>query len=177
MKFIKYLLIIFAAITAILLLLGLVAPRNYEISRSVNIKAPASEVLPHLSSLKKRHEWSPWTELDPGMKVTYEGTDGQPGSKQFWEGNDQAGKGMQEILSVSESKVETKIKFIEPFESEMLSSLALAPESTGTKVTWTAKGENPFPFNVFCLFMDMDSMIGKDFEKGLGKLKVKIEKE
>ena len=177
MKFIKYLLIIFAAITGIFLLLGLVAPREYEISRSVSINAPSPEVFPHLSSLKKRNEWSPWAELDPGMKVTYEGTDGQPGSKQAWEGNDQVGKGVQEILSVSERKVETKVKFIEPFESEMLSSLDLAPESSGTKVTWTAKGENPFPFNAFCLFMDMDSMIGKDFEKGLGKLKVIIEKQ
>jgi hypothetical protein len=37
-------------------------------------------------------------------------------------------------------------------------------------------GENPYPINVITSFIDMDGMIGKDFEKGLLKLKSQLEK-
>jgi hypothetical protein len=38
-------------------------------------------------------------------------------------------------------------------------------------VTWAMDGNNSFATKLVGLFMDMDSMIGKDFEKGLANMK------
>jgi len=38
-------------------------------------------------------------------------------------------------------------------------------------VTWALEGKAPFFAKVIHLFLDMDSMVGKDFESGLAGLK------
>lgn len=48
--------------------------------------------------------------------------------------------------------------------------MVLTPSNGGTDVTWSMTGVNPFMMKVMCLFMNMDRMVGKDFEKGLDKL-------
>ena len=49
------------------------------------------------------------------------------------------------------------------------------PEAGGSHVTWAMDGTNNYMAKVMTLFMNMDSMIGKDFEKGLGRLKTVTE--
>ncbi|MEJ0104558.1 MAG: hypothetical protein WDO19_19240 [Bacteroidota bacterium] len=42
---------------------------------------------------------------------------------------------------------------------------------TGTKVTWGFDTRYPYPMNVMLLFINMDELIGKDYNAGLDKLK------
>ena len=159
------------AVIAVLLIAGLFIPKELHVERSIVINAPHNVIHEQVSSLQKINEWSPWKDYDSEMKVRYEGKDGEVGSVSHWEGNEDVGKGSQEIISITEDKIETKVNFIEPWESKMVATYTLEQEEEGIKVTWGSDGENPYPLNVFSLFMNMDEMIGKDFEKGLVRLK------
>lgn len=171
----KITLIVLGSLIGIFFILALIAPKEYKVERSVNIKAAPPVILEQIRSLKNMHEWSPWRDYDPNMKVEFSGTDGQVGSKMSWTGNDDVGTGNQEITAVTDSRVDTKVIFVEPWQSEMDGYFLLEPAGGETKVTWGMAGKNPFPFNAFSLFMNMDEMIGKDFQKGLDKLKARVE--
>lgn len=176
MRALKTILIILLVLAAIVGVLGMIGPDTFRAERSVTIAAPPEAVYPHVSSLGAMDKWSPWNALDPNMTKTTEGTDGTVGAVQRWEGNSDVGKGQQRIDSlVPNSLVKTRLKFIEPMESESDVFVELSPEGEGTKVTWAMQGENNFMSKVMSKFMDIDAMIGKDFEKGLYMLKEQVE--
>ncbi|HRD53342.1 MAG TPA: SRPBCC family protein [Flavobacteriales bacterium] len=176
MKALKIILILVLGIGAMVAALGFLGDDTYRVERSVTIAAPIDDVWPSISTLGAMDKWSPWNELDPSMKKSMDGTDGQIGAIARWEGNNEVGKGEQRIDSVSRnSLVRTRLKFIEPMESESDIFLTLNPDGDGTKVTWAMEGEHNFMSRLWGRFMDMDAMLGKDFEKGLGKLKEQVE--
>jgi effector-binding domain-containing protein len=175
MKALKIILIVIASLIAIVLVLGLIAPKKFHVERSAEIKAPAEIVLNTVKSLKAMDSWSPWAELDPNMKVEFSGTDGEVGSVSSWEGNEQVGKGSQEITAISENRVDVHLKFIEPFESESMCYYQISSNGDVTSITWGMDGDHDFPFNALMMFMNMDAALGADFEKGLAKLKTLLE--
>lgn len=178
MRILKTLLIIVLVLVAIVVILGLTGPDTYRYERSVTIEAPPPVVYGHVNSLAAMDKWSPWNAYDPEMKKTYEGTDGTVGAISRWEGNKDVGKGEQRIDSlVPDRFVKNRVKFLEPWTSESDALVELQPEGVGTKVTWAMVGDNDFMSKVMCKFMDMDAMLGKDFERGLGLLKEQVEAE
>ncbi len=108
--------------------------------------------------------------LDPNQRTTYSDPSSGEGAWYEWEGNDDVGKGRMEITSITERAVRYRLAFIEPFESESEVELAIEPAGERTRVVWTMSGENDFMSKIFCVFMDMDAMIGGDFERGLENL-------
>lgn len=171
----KFLIVIGILVLAIVVL-GIFAPKDYTVSRSINIKASKAVVYEQVSLLKNFNSWSPWAELDSAMVTTYEGTDGTPGATSHWEGNEDVGKGTMELKSLTPNeKVETIVHFIEPWESTSESFYLIEEKGDSLTVTWSFSGHNSFPSNIFGLFMNMDEMLGKDFIKGLNKLKIKCE--
>lgn len=159
---------------AILALLGVAAtrPATYHIERSIVTTAAAPAVFDYLDDLHRFPEWSPWQELDPAMKVEYSGAEKGTGASYFWSGNDKVGEGRMTITeSVPADHVTIKLEFLKPFASTSDTKWNLSPEGDGTKITWSMDGTNNFMGKVMSLFMDMDKMIGKDFERGLAKLK------
>ncbi|MCC6541126.1 MAG: SRPBCC family protein [Flavobacteriales bacterium] len=176
MRVLKTILFILIALVAIVCILGMIGPDTYRIERSVTINAPTDLVYDHVSSLGAMDKWSPWNAYDKGMKKSMEGSDGTVGAIYKWEGNDQVGKGEQRIDSLApNSFVKTHLHFREPWESECDALIELAPEAEGTKVTWAMVGENGFMSKLMGKFMDMDAMVGSDFEKGLALLKEQAE--
>lgn len=176
MRALKIFLILALVIVAVIALLGYTGADTYRYERSTTIAAPPEAVWNHVSTLGAMDTWSPWNELDPNMKKSIEGTDGTVGATSRWEGNKDVGKGEQRIDSVAPNNlVRTRLKFIEPWTSECDVLVQLAPEGDGTKVTWAMLGENDFMGKLMGKFMDMDAMIGKDFDKGLGMLKEQAE--
>lgn len=169
---------IFIGLIALIILLGLIAPKNFSVSRNIIVKRPVAETFAFMKSIKKQDHWSPWKKKDPHMKQSYEGTDGEVGFIARWEGNKDVGMGEQEILQIIENeKVISKLRFFKPWKSE--SDAYLRTESvsdTETRVTWGFSGKNKFPFSIFMLFMNMDKAVGKDFEEGLADLKAYLEK-
>lgn len=168
---------IILSIVVIVLILGLIAPKNYEVNRSIIINKPVVEVFNYLKYVKNQDDWSPWKKKDPNIKQTFEGTDGEVGFISRWEGNKTVGEGEQEIKRIVENEcIETELRFLKPWKSQSdayIRVVGLEPKQTN--VTWGFSGKNKFPFSIFMLFMNMDKAVGKDFEEGLHNLKNQLE--
>jgi hypothetical protein len=155
-----------------------IAPKTYDVSRSIEINATKETIFPYLKFLEKQREWSPWSKKDPNMNTKLTGTDGEEGAVSYWKGNKDVGEGEQEITKVIEGKrVEGELRFFKPWKSESDCYMNLEEVSPDTnKVTWGFTGKNKFPFSIMMVFMSMDKMVGKDFEEGLQMLKRKLER-
>lgn len=159
------------------LVLGFVAtvamqPATTHVERSITVAAAPADAFALVNSFDHWVEWNPWQEIDPAQKVTFSDVREGQGAWYEWHGNDQVGHGKMTIReSAAPSKVVEDLHFIEPFESTAVVTFSFAAEGDGTKVTWAYDGQNDFMGKAAGLFMDMDAMLGADFEKGLGKLK------
>ena len=170
----KILLVLLVAIVA-LLGYAWTRPDTYTVTRSAVVPAPPERVFALIDDFHHWAEWSPWQKLDPAMKATYSGPASGVGAVYAWEGNKQVGKGRMEITeSMPPRKVGIKLDFIEPFASNNTTDLTLAAEGTGTRVTWTMTGNHNFMSKLMSVFVSMDAMIGKDFERGLDNLKTAV---
>lgn len=160
-------------IVALIVLLAIIAPKNYDISRSVEIARPKPVVFGYLKFLKNQEQWSPWEQKDPNMEKRFTGVDGEIGAVNYWKGNKEVGEGEQEITKIVEGeRIEGELRFLKPFRSTS-SCYFITKESAPdtTLVIWGFKGKNVFPMSIMMLFMNMDKMVGKDFEEGLARLK------
>lgn len=152
-------------------------PSSMRISRTVLIAAPAEQIFPLIDSPRAWRGWSPYEDKDPGMKRVYGGPAAGVGATYAWDGNPKTiGSGaMAVIQSEPSSKVVFDLRFITPFKARNTGVFTLAPEAGSTRVTWTMEGPSPLVSRVMGLFMDMDAMIGGDFDVGLARLKAKVE--
>ncbi|MCB0462870.1 MAG: SRPBCC family protein [Flavobacteriaceae bacterium] len=173
----QLLIYILAVVALILIIVILIAPNEYSLSRSIIIDKPHKEVFQYLKLIKNQEHWSPWKKKDPNMTQEFIGEDGKVGFVSKWKGNKDVGEGEQEILTIIENElVETQLRFFKPWKSQSIGTLMVAKvEDDQTLVTWGFSGRNPTPFNVFMLFYDMDKTVGKDFEEGLADLKRLLE--
>jgi hypothetical protein len=163
-------------IITIVSVVGLFAPHKVVVAESVTINASAENVFEKINLWAYFKDWSPWNELDPNMKISYEGTDGTVGSVYKWEGNDEVGTGnMTKTLVQPNSRIEYDLHFMKPWESKNKGYMTVEPEGTAQKVTWGFTADAPFPQNVMMFFMK--GYIADDFKKGLNKLKAVAEKE
>lgn len=179
MKLAKILGIIIIGLILLVIIIGLIAPKKYQVERFLVINAPRELVFEHVVYWKNWNAWSPWAENDPQMNVTILGVDGQEGSTYKWVGDPKkTGEGEMTNTGVKEKEeISYHLHFIKPWESHSDGYVRLSEADEGTKVTWGFYGETPFPWNIFMLFMSMDKMISKDYDRGLELLKNICEKE
>jgi hypothetical protein len=175
MAIVLYILI---GIVLLVIILALMAPKTYDVSRSIVISKPRTEVFEYLKYLKNMDYWSPWSKKDPNMEKKFTGIDGEIGATSYWKGNKDVGEGEQEIKNIVEGeRIDTELRFLKPWKST--SDCYTKVESAGkgqTKVIWGFSGKNKFPMSIMTVFMSMDKMVGKDFEAGLSTLKSELEK-
>ncbi|HUR66453.1 MAG TPA: SRPBCC family protein [Chitinophagaceae bacterium] len=168
---------IIVGIIVLLLLAGLVVSKDMAATKDIVINRPNAEVFNYIKYLKNQQHYSKWATLDPGMKNEFRGTDGAPGFVNAWEGNKKVGKGEQEILAVSDGRIDTELRFEKPFRSIAKARMTTeAVAANATKVSWGFKSKMNYPMNVMKLFMNMNEMVGKDFTIGLNNLKTLMEK-
>ncbi|RSZ57934.1 SRPBCC family protein [Massilia atriviolacea] len=159
-------------------ILGMAAmqPDSFSVSRSLAIKAPPEKILGLVGDFRQWQSWSPWERLDPAMQRVHSGAPSGKGALYAWSGNDDVGAGKMEITELTPpSKVVIKLDFIKPFESSNITEFTLAPRDGQTEVSWTMSGPMPFISKIMSVFISMDRLIGKDFEKGLANLKAVAE--
>jgi Polyketide cyclase / dehydrase and lipid transport len=157
---------------------GVVAlqPAEFRVTRSATIAAPVSTIFSQVNDLHKWQSWSPWAKRDPQMTQTYDGTPAGVGATTAWAGNSQVGKGRMTITeSRADEWIRIKLEFLEPFTATNTAEFEFKTEGTQTKVTWSMSGTNNFMAKAVGLFMNMDKMIGGDFEQGLANLKALTE--
>lgn len=168
---------IILGLIVLLLILAAMQPNQFRVERSEVMKAPPGRIMEVLTDFRRWMDWSPWEELDPNMNRTHSGSEKGVGAKYAWEGNSKVGHGKMEIKEVvPDKKVVIDLEFIKPFAAKNQGIYELEPVAGGTKLVWGMEGKNTFIGKIFCLMMNMDKMIGKDFEKGLSKMKAVVEK-
>ena len=157
--------------------LALMQPDSFTVQRSAAIKAPPAKVMGYLNDFHQWETWSPWEKLDPNMQRTFEGAASGKGAVYGWSGNDEVGQGRMEIVeNAVPNQLAIKLDFIQPFASSNRTEFKLQPQGDTTLVTWTMSGPSQFATKLMSVFVSMDKMIGKDFEKGLAQLKQVAEK-
>ena len=174
---IKKIAIALVAIIVIVLAFAATKPDSFAVQREITIKAPPEKIIGMISDFHQWAGWSPWEKLDPAMQRTFSGTADCKGAVYDWEGNSDVGKGRMEITDVAtSSKVDIKLDFLKPFEAHNTTEFKLVPEGDSTKVVWSMAGPSTYVTKLMSVFVSMDSMIGKDFEKGLANMKAVAEK-
>lgn len=168
----KKILIGLAVLIALFIVVVARQPSAYRVERSVSIAAPASAPFSQVNDFHNWAKWSPWEKLDPSMQRTYSANATGEGATYSWEGNKKVGSGN---MSITESRPDAflaiRLEFLKPFKAVNTTEFSFTPETGGTKVTWAMSGKKNFMSKAICLFMDMDKMVGGDFEKGLASLK------
>lgn len=172
---------IFAAVVlvSVLAVLALAAtkPDTFQVQRSISIQAPPEKIYPLIHDFHRWAEWSPWEALDAAMQRTHSGAPSGTGAVYTWDGNKAVGAGRMEVLGTEPpSRVKIKLDFLRPFEGHNTTDFTLVPQGGATRVTWTMQGPTPFVSKLMQVFVSMDSLIGKDFEAGLAKMKAVAEK-
>lgn len=172
-------LIAIAAGAAIAGVLGVAArkPDTFRMQRSAVIDAPPERIHPLIDDFRRWAEWSPYEKLDPEMKKTYSGAASGRGAVYAWEGNRKAGAGRMEITGSSPERITIQLDFTRPFEAHNITNFTLQPRGGRTEVVWAMDGPQPFINKVMCVFINLDNLVGKDFEAGLANLKQIAERQ
>jgi hypothetical protein len=177
LKIIAIVAVVLAAGIAGVLVFASTKPNTFRVERKLAVKAPADAVYALIADFHRWGGWSPYETRDPGMTRTFGGAERGQGATYAWDGNNNVGAGRMEILeAATPSKIRIKLDFERPFEGHNVAEFTMAPQGDATLVTWAMYGPAPFMSKLMQVFINMDSMIGKDFEAGLANLKKLTEK-
>jgi len=172
-----YILIGVLAVIGIFLVIVATCPANFRIVRTGTIAAPPATVFAQVNDFHKWEAWSPWDKIDPAMKRIYEGAPSGTGAIYRWVGNKNVGEGGMTITESRPSElIRIKLEFLKPFKATNETVFTFTPQSNQTVVTWDMTGTNNFMGKLMTMFMNMDKMVGGQFEKGLAEMKTIAEK-
>lgn len=170
---------ILAGIAALILILVVVVsmqPAAFRIERSMTMAAPPAAAFALVNDFHEWRAWSPWENVDPNLQRTYEGPTAGVGASYSWKGNKQAGQGRMTITESRPSEfIQLRLDFLKPFKVTNTVEFAFAPEGSGSHVVWKMTGTKGFAFKLFGLLVNIDKMVGGDFEKGLTTMKGAVE--
>ena len=153
------------------LLFAAFRPDTFRVQRTVLVQSPADRIHPLINDLRRFNAWNPYNKKDPNVVGAYSGPASGPGASYAFSGNKDAGKGAISITSTEPEVVRMRLTMLEPFECDNRVEFRLEPNGQATRVTWALEGPVPYVAKIVHLFLDMDAMVGKDFESGLASLK------
>jgi len=169
-------LIAFAVIVIVLVIVVAMQPSEFRVARSATISAPPPAVFAQVNDFHKWEAWNPWGKIDPAMKQTYEGAPAGVGAIYTWVGNKNVGEGRMTLTESRPSDlIRIKLEFFKPFAGTNIAEFTFKPAGNQTAVTWSMAGKNNFMAKAIHLFMNMDKMIGGQFETGLAQMKSIVE--
>jgi len=165
------------AVVVVLAIVIALQPSSFRIARTTTIDAPPSIVFEQVNELRNWEAWNPWLKLDPDAKTTYEGPSSGSGAISRWAGNRNVGEGNMTIVESHPSDlVRFKLEFLKPFAATNTAEFTFKPQGDQTAVTWSMTGTKNFMAKAMHLVMNMDTMIGGQFEKGLADMKSIVER-
>jgi uncharacterized protein YndB with AHSA1/START domain len=171
-----FLLILLAAVSGLIAYISL-RPDTFKIARSAIVEAPPERIYPEINDFHNWEKWSPWARLDPGQKTTYDGSPLGAGAILEWSGDGKVGAGKMTIKESSQNeRIRIKIEFFKPMQAVNDVQFDLKPiGESRTEVLWTMSGRNEFMGKAVHAFMNMDKLVGEQFEQGLANLKSVVE--
>lgn len=162
----------------VVLVAGIVAlqPAGFRVTRTAVIAAPAPAVFAQVNDFRNWDAWSPYARRDPAMRKTFDGAPAGVGAAYTWAGNREVGEGRSTIVeSRPPELIRIRLDFVKPFATTCLAEFTFEPRGGGTAVTWSLTGTRNFVAKAMGLVMNMDRMVGGDFEAGLAQLKAVVE--
>ena len=169
-------LIALAVIVVVLVVVVAMQPSEFRVARSTTISGSAPAVFAQVNDFHKWEAWNPWGKIDPAMKQAYEGAPAGIGAIYTWTGNKEVGEGRMTLTESRPSDlIRINLEFFKPFAATNMAEFTFKPEGNQTAVTWSMSGKNNFMAKAIHLFMNMDKMIGGQFEKGLAEMKSVVE--
>ena len=169
--------VVLAIAIAIVLILAATKPDSFGVQRAAIVDAPPESIFPLINDFRQWGSWSPYEHKDPAMKRTFSGAARGNGAVYAWEGDKNVGSGRMEILeAAAPSRIVIKLDFYSPFEAHNTAEFTMLPQGGETRVTWRMHGPAPFMARIMHVFINIDKMVGKDFEIGLANLKRLAEK-
>ena len=173
----KTVVIVVVVLIVALLVFAATKPDTFRVQRAARINAPPEKIFALINDFHSWGSWSPFERLGSVTTRTFRGAENGKGAVYEWEGNGDTGAGRMEITASSPtSMVTVKLHLIKPIESHNIVEFTLQAKGDSTNVTWAMHGRNPYFARVMSVFRSMDSMVGKDFETGLARLKTVAEK-
>ena len=172
MKIVKRIALVLVILAGIWTILAFCGKSNVHVERTAMINAPASAAFDEVNTLKQWKTWSYWDNIDKvSMKDSFSGPEAGVGAIHYWDSpNDSVGKGSLKITqSVPNQFVETELYFDGMGTS--LGGWKFKDTAGGTLVTTYMDMHPPFFMRPMTLFMDMEKMLGPDFDKSLAGLK------
>jgi len=171
---------VIVALVALIAILGTTGPKHTHAESSIVINRPVSQVFSYLLPLKNGEQWSPWSKMDPTMKIDYQGADGAIGSSLNWVGNSKVGEGTQTLTAVQPDKrLEYRLEFRKPMAGVATAYFTTdaGEQPNTTKVTWGLDADNTnFVQRLMARVMNCEGMMEKIFAGGLVDLKTALEK-
>ena len=165
----------FIAILIFFLIAG--QPDEFIVTRAATFSAPPETIFPHVNDLHLWQAWSPWAKLDPNCKNTFSGGDAGAGAAMAWNGNGKVGTGKMTITASQPAEfIHLRLEFQKPMQATNTAEFTFRPAGNQTVVTWSMQGKNSHMGKIFGLLMNMDKMVGCQYEKGLASLKSLTEK-
>ena len=147
---------------------------DFRIERSITINAEQDEIFDYISDFHNFINWSPY-EIDDSLQRIYSGNEKGLGSIYEWSGKEM-GTGRMEMIEVERpTLIKIKLDFSVPMEAHNIAEYKIVKENDIIKVSWIMYVKNNFISKIFSTFIDMDKMVGGDFENGLQKLKKQLE--
>jgi uncharacterized protein YndB with AHSA1/START domain len=167
-----------AAIVVLFLGVAALQPSDFRVARTATISASPEAIFAQVNDFRQWEAWNPWGKIDPAMKVTYEGAPAGTGAIYTWAGNSQVGEGRMTIAESNPNDlIRISMEFKKPFAGNNIAEFTFKPEGNQTVVTWSMSGKNNLMAKSIHLVMNMDKMIGGQFEKGLADMKAVVEAE
>lgn len=168
-------LLILVLVVAALLVYASTRPDTFRIERSIRIAATIVQVAEQIDDFHKWGHWSPWEKLDPTMTRSFSGAGAGVGAVYEWDSKGKAGAGRMEITEMragaERGLIAIKLEFFKPWKAVNTAEFVMTPTEAGTDLRWAMFGPSPLMSKVMGVFIDLDRMVGKDFEAGLAALK------
>jgi carbon monoxide dehydrogenase subunit G len=167
----KIIAIVVAVVIAGVLAIATTKPDTFRVQRQIQVQAPPEKIFPLINDFHRWRAWSPYEKLDADMQRQISGAPQGQGAVYAWDGQ-KSGQGRMEIVSTAApNQILIQLDFIKPMEAHNIAEFRLEPQGGATQVTWSVQGRNAFVSKVFQVFVNMDTLLGSDFEKGLIDLK------
>lgn len=152
---------------------------DYQVERSMVARGTSKEVFDQLNQFRNWARWYPLTEIDPGVRLRYDGPSEGVGAVWTWNGNDKVGAGRIEIVESRQgSLLLVKTIHTTPAPNETISTFSLRPEGSQgqlTRVTWKLQGKHGFIAKALTVFVEVDETVGPDMELALHRLQQAVE--
>ncbi len=167
-----------AVVVVVFLVVVMMQPTDFRVVRTARIKGTPAAVFAQVNNFHNWPGWSPWEKLDRESKKTFEGPEEGKGASYSWNGNNSVGEGK---LTITDSKPNEQIlmqlEFKRPFVCNNDTEFTFKAEGDETVISWDMSGKNNFMAKMMGLFMNMDNMVGGQFEEGLENMKKIVETE